>query len=377
MTSFFELSDSKKKNLSLPQLHEFAERLEINVSKISTKTGKEVKKTKTELIEELNEKQFLNKIEKVKKDNKKQKSEKINQKHVPKVLLWIENEKDKFNDEEYKKNMLNSKYLENKYKVKCELGSIVYYGDYYMINKDKEFVLLNVIDSEITQKMEDYLIIPLEISTHLNDPISFFDKLNDARINIGKIELSTKHNFVIDKLNLEKEDKMNGINFNYSYSFKDDKYYLEAELNYLGPKGIFNNNYPKYSFFPKEDISLIQLVDFHNKLSNQQFLFNFKLFGPPETNIEPKWCESLLIKDLNKTLGNKEKNEDSIYDCIIYTTMYSKYKNKENIYQQYEKELNSSEEEISMMLKDFDFLTLIDKNDFNNFIQEYDELMLK
>ena len=30
-----------------------------------------------------------------------------------------------------------------------------------------------------------------------------------------------------------------------------------------------------------------------------------------------------------------------------------------------------------MMLKDKDFLTFIDKDDYNNFIQEYDELMLK
>lgn len=377
MASFFDLSDSKKKILSLNELHDYAERLEINVHKTSTKTGKEVKKTKNELIEELNEKQFLNKITKVKKDNKKHKIEKNSIKHIPKVLLWIDNEKDKFNDEDYKKNMLNSNYLENKYKIKCELGSIVYYGDYYMINKDKEFILLNVIDSEITQKMEDYLIIPLEISTHLNNPITFFEKLNDIRFHIGKIELNNKHSYVINKLNLEKDDKLNGINFNYTYSFNDDKFNFEIEFNYLGPKGIFNNNYPKYNFFPKEDISLIRLVDFHNKLSNQQFLFNFKLFGPPEMDIVPQWCESLLIKDLNKTNGNKEKNEDSIYDCVIYTTMYSKYKNKENIHQQFEEELNSTNEEFSMMLKDSDFLTLIDKNDFNNFIEEYEELMLK
>ena len=45
MTSFFDLSESKK-GLSLSELHNYTERLEINIHKNSEKTGKKVRKTK-------------------------------------------------------------------------------------------------------------------------------------------------------------------------------------------------------------------------------------------------------------------------------------------------------------------------------------------
>ena len=376
MTSFFDLSDSKKKNLSIPELHNYAERLEINVYKTSEKTGKKIKKTKNDLIDELDNVQLMNKIQKM-KTNKKTKSSKNNDKYIPNIILWLEDEKEKFSNQEYKSNMLNYIYVQDKFKIKCNFGSIIYYGDYYLVNKEHEFILLELVDYEITQKDEDYLIIPLEFTKNLNNPIGFFEKLNDIRIHIGKIELNKKHSYVIDKLNLEEEDELNGINFNYTYSFKDNKFNFEIELNYLGHKGIFNNKYPKYCFFPKDNISLIQLIDFHNKLSNHQFLFNFKLYGPPEVDLEPKWCESLLIKDLNKTFGSKKKEEDSVYDCIVYTTMYSKYKNKETIYEQYKEELNSNDDSISLMLKDNNFLTFIDKDEFKNFIYENGDIIME
>lgn len=373
MTSFFELSDSKKKNLSLSELHNYAERLEVNINKISEKTGKEIKKKKNEIIEELNEKQFLHKVDKIKKDVKKSKT-KNNEKCCLTVLLWLDNEKDKFNDDEYRSKMFSIKYLEETYKIKCKFGSIIYYGDYYIINKDKEFILLNIIDNE-NEEETNYLIIPSDFTKNIIDPIETFKKFKDNRIHIGKIELMKSHSYVKDKLKLEENDNINGINFYYTKSFKTNNFYFEIQLNYLGPKGIFNNNYPKFSFIPKDELSLIQLIDFHNKLSNHQFLFNFTLYGPSEMDIEPKWSESLFIKDLNKKIGNKKTKEDSIYNCVIYTNMYNRFKNKEIIMKQYETNFNSENENDSMMIKNKDFLTFMDKDDFNNFINEYKDIM--
>ena len=64
MTSFFDLSESKKRGLSLSELHNYAERLEINIHKNSEKTGKNVRKTKQELIDEIDAVYIKNKIEK-------------------------------------------------------------------------------------------------------------------------------------------------------------------------------------------------------------------------------------------------------------------------------------------------------------------------
>ena len=65
MSNFFDLSESKKKSLSVPELHNYAQRLEIDLYKLSEKSGKNIRKTKQELIDEIDTIYLKNRVEKV------------------------------------------------------------------------------------------------------------------------------------------------------------------------------------------------------------------------------------------------------------------------------------------------------------------------
>ena len=71
MSNFFELSESKKKSLSISELSNYAQRFNIEVQKISDKTGKKINKKKEELINELNTIYLKNKIQEKKKNEDK------------------------------------------------------------------------------------------------------------------------------------------------------------------------------------------------------------------------------------------------------------------------------------------------------------------
>lgn len=392
MNSFFDLSESKKKGLSIPNLHEYAERFEIKITKISDKTGKNIKKTKNDLIEELNDIKITNKIKELKcnaKSTSKKKDINYDTKYNPIVLLWLPNEKSKFNNSdigiEYRNNMFDKIYLEKTYNIKIVFGSILYYGDYYIVNDKSELIHLEILkneelEDEINNKVnfktnekiddgKDYIIIPREITYFLKNPIKFFKKLITQHFYIGSIELHQSDNYVMEHIDLEKDDKLNGIYFNYTISTPDLDYKLEVELSYLSKNGILNKDYPTYKFFIKEDTSLIKIIDFHKKLSNNQFSYVFKKYGYPGVDNDPIWTENVLIKDIKKNVGNEDKNEDSVYECIIYSTTYEKYLNVENINKQFKTELYINDKNISIMIQEREFMAFINSNDFTIYMK--------
>lgn len=363
MTSFFDLSESKKRNLSIPELHNYAERLEINVYKTSEKSGKNIKKTKQELIDEIDSVYIRNKVEKSIEKKKNNKLSKVQDKHTVKIILYLTSEElDECNlDEEFNKNKFNEKYIEKKFNTKISFGNIIYYDNFYFYNKDKKFVLMPKI-------RDNYVNIPRIISKNYTNVVHFFDKLNDERMNIGSIELSREDIYVSNKIEIDKSDKLNGINFNYVYSFINNKYYFEIELNYLGQKNVINETFETFKFFPKEDLSLIQLIDFHNKLSVQKFYFSFKIFGPPENDIFiDNWKDDLIIEKYESNKGNITDNNDSSYECNGYTTMYAKFENISFIKNKFTEELNNEETDKCYIVKDKEYLKF-KENVFDDFV---------
>ena len=370
MANFFDLSESKKKSLSTAELHKYAERLEINVHKISEKTKKNIKKTKQELIDEMDTIYLKNKIEKAVEKNSMKKSVNVNNKHKPKIVLYLTKEESELIGE----NFFNINFIENKYSIKLNYGNILHYSDkFYFFNKDKTFVLLKKIQ-------DNYVNIPRSITKNMSDSIEYFKKLKDDKIKIGCIQLDKKDIYVSNNLEFDKNDKLNGINFNYTYSFLDKEYYFQIELNYLGIKNIINEEFETFKFYPKKDLSLIQLFDFHNKLSLEKFHFSFKIYGPPENFIDTKlydktlsnfwnWKDNIVIKKCKLNNGNKKENEDSFYECEGYISMYSKFENIKNIKALCQEKLNNEELDIAYIIRDKDYFKF-DEKSFDNYIKD-------
>lgn len=375
MNNFFELSESKKKALSIANLHKYAERLDIVTYKKSDKTGNNINKNKQELIDEIDLHYIKNNIKKIadKEDNKK--SKKMN-KFKPKIVLWItdSNLNEHIKEDNFLDNKFNVKYIEEKFNIKIEYGSFIYYEpDLYLYNYDKTFILLRKI-------RDNYVIISRNITKNMNDSINFFSKLKDDKIKIGCIELDKKDNYIYDNFEIDKDEKLNGINFNYTYSFEDNKYYPEIELNYLGQKNIIDNNLETFKFFPKNEISLIQIIDFQKKLSNHRFSFSFKIYGPSEKFINPtseksnliwEWKDNIFIEKeiVQFDENNKEFKEDSFYECYGYITMFSKLINIKNIKENCKNELSTGNFDSFYLVRDKDFFKF-NKNEFNNVIKE-------
>lgn len=372
MSNFFDLSESKKKTLSVVELQDYAERLEINVYKESDKTKKMIKKKKQELIDEIDTVYLKNKIEKTVEKQSIKKSGKIISKNKPKIVIYF-SEDDFKNNSELIENKLDKDYLEKKYKLKFNFGSIIYNGKFYFYNKDKSFVLLdNVLDN--------YVKIPRLITKNISDSVQYFSKFKDEKMKIGVIELDKKDIYVNENIEIDKNDKLNGINFNYVYSFLDEKYYFQIELNYLGQKKIINDEFETFKFFPKNDLSLIQLFNFHNKLSLQKFKFSFKIYGPPGNFIDSKssdknlstfwnWKDDIIIEKSNLYEGNKKNNEDSFYECEGYITMYSKFENMKNIQELCNDKLNNEDTDTSYLIRDKEYFKFTEES-FDTYIKD-------
>ena len=371
MSNFFDLSESKKKALSVAELQNYAERLEIDVYKESEKTKKKIKKKKQELIDEIDTVYLKNKIEKTVEKQSSKKSGKINSKNKPKIVIYFS--EDDFNNSELMKNKLNKDYLEKKYNLKFDFGFIIFNGNFYFYNKDKSFVLLdNVKDT--------YVKIPRLITKNMSDSVEYFNKFKDEKMKIGIIELDKKDIYVNENIEIDKNDKLNGINFNYVYSFLDEKYHFQIELNYLGQKNIINEEFETFKFFPKDDVSLIQLFDFHNKLSLQKFKFTFKIYGPPGNFIDFKssdknlntfwdWKDDIVIEKTNLYKGNKKDNEDSFYECEGYVTMYAKFENIKNIKKLCYDKLNNEDTETCYLIRDKDYFKFNEES-FDTYIKD-------
>lgn len=372
MSNFFDLPESKKKGLSVAELHNYAERLEINVYKVSEKTKKNIKKTKHDLIDEIDAVYLKNKIEKTVEKQSAKKSGKIIGKNKPKIVIYF-TEEDLINNQELIENRLNKDYLEKKYNLKFNFGSIIYNGKFYLYNKDKSFVLLENIQ-------DNYVKIPRLITKNISNSIQYFSKFKDEKMKIGVIELDRKDDYVNENIEIDKNDKLNGINFNYAYSFLDEKYYFEIELNYLGQKKIINEEFETFKFFPKNDVTLIQLFDFHNKLSLQKFKFSFKIYGPSGNFIDSKssdknlstfwnWQDDIIIEKSSLYEGNKKNNEDSFYECEGYITMYAKFENMKNIKELCSDKLNNEDTDTCYLIRDKEYFKFTEES-FDTYIKD-------
>jgi hypothetical protein len=304
MSNFFELSESKKKSLSISELSNYAQRFNIEVQKISDKTGKKINKKKEELIHELNAVYLKSKIQEKKKiEEKVEKSSKLkkNELKKPKIIGYYPDEQKLFRcDENYRKNMLaNKKYIEDKYKIKLEFGNIIYYGDFYIWNNEK-FIYIESYE----KNNNIYLIISREITQYINDSIKYFEVINNIKtiqttknienLIISKIELSPNDNY-LSKLDFDVNELV-GIYFNYIY--KNGTNLLEIEINYMNTKGEIDKKFPSYCFQTENmEISFLKLVDFQYKLSMHQFEFICKLEAGPEIEIKPKWTNTILVKN--------------------------------------------------------------------------------
>ena len=375
MSNFFELTDSKKKSLSISELSNYAQRFNIEVQKISDKTGKKINKKKEELINELNTVYLRNKIqEKKKNDEKVEKSSKLNKNELkkPKIIGYYPDEKKLFScDENYRKNMLaNKKYIEDKYKIKLEFGNIIYYGDFYIWNNEKFIYIESYEKNNVI-----FLIISREITQYINDSIKYFESINNTETikmmkNIGKelklskIELSLNDKY-LSKLDFDVNELV-GIHFNYVY--KNTTGLIEVEVNYMNVKGEIDKKFPSYCFQTENlEISFLKLVDFQYKLSMHQFEFVCKLEAEPEIEIKPKWTNTILVKNKKINIGNIEENIKSSYECIVYCNMYEKFKNEEIIQNLLIEEFDYNE--LLLINSKKEFLIMKDFNEFDNFIK--------
>jgi hypothetical protein len=374
MSNFFELSDSKKKNLSFSELSNYAQRFNIEVVKTSEKTGKKINKKKEELVTDLNAVYLKNKIQEKKKNEKKIiKSSKLmkNDIKMPKIIGYYQDEQKLFNgDENYRKNMLeNKKYIEDKYKIKLEFGNIIYYGDFYIWNNEKFIYIESYEKNNVI-----FLIISREITQYINDSIKYFESINNTETikmmkNIGKelklskIELSLNDKY-LSILDFDVNELV-GIHFNYVY--KNTNGLIEIEINYMNIKGEIDKKFPSYCFQTENlEISFLKLVDFQYKLSMHQFEFVCKLEAEPEIEIKPKWTNTILVKNKKVIIGNIEENIKSSYECIVYCNMYEKFKNEEIIQNLLIEEFDYNE--LLLINSKKEFLIMKDFNDFDSFI---------
>ena len=210
--------------------------------------------------------------------------------------------------------------------------------------------------------------------------MQYFSKFKDDKMKIGVIELDKKDTYVTENIEIEQNDKLNGINFNYTYSFLDEKYHFQIELNYLGQKKIINEDFETFKFFPKNEVSLIQLFDFHNKLSLQKFKFSFKIYGPPGNFIDINsydknlstfwnWKDDIIIEKTHLYDGNKEDNEDSFYECEGYITIYAKFENMINVKELCNDKLNNENTNICYLIRDKDYFKF-DEDSFTTYIKD-------
>lgn len=375
MSNFFELSESKKKSLSISELSNYAQRFNIEMLKTSEKTGKKINKKKEELINEINNVYLKNKIQEKKKNEKKIiKSSKLmkNDIKMPKIIGYYPDEQKLFNgDENYKKNMLeNKKYIEDKYKIKLDFGNIIYYGDFYIWNNEKFIYIESYEKNNVI-----FLIISREITQYINDSIKYFESINNTEnikimknigkeLTISKIELSLNDKY-LSILDFDVNELV-GIHFNYVY--KNGTFIFEVEINYMNAKGEIDKKFPSYYFQTENlEISFLKLVDFQYKLSMNQFEFIFKLEAEPECEIKPKWTNNILVKNKKINIGNIEENIKSSYECIVYCNMYEKFKNEEIIQNLLIEEFNYNE--LLLINSKKEFLIMKDFNDFDSFIE--------
>ena len=366
MSNFFELNESKKKSLSISELSDYAERFNIDMHKISEKSGKKINKKKEELINELNAVYLKNKIKEKKRiEEKVSKSSKLlkNDLNKPKLIGNYPNENKLFiNDTNYKTNMLNNqKYIEEKYKIKLEFGNIIYYGDFYIWNNEKFIYIESYEKNNII-----HLIISRNFTKYVNDSIKYFENIENKNqeIFIDKIELSINDKY-LNNLDFDVNELV-GINFNYIYKYTN--YQLEIEMNYMNNKGEIDKKFPTYSFIYDKNISILKIIDFQYKLSMHQFEFSFKLEEKPEFDINPQWTSNILVKNKQINFGNSEKNIKSSYQCIIYCNMYDKFKNEEIIKSFLINELNYNQ--LLLINNKKEFLIMKDLNNFDEFIEK-------
>ena len=378
MSNFFDLSESKKKTLSVQELQTYAERLGVIVHKISEKSNKEIKKTKQELIDEMNlcmtktKKKSIKEIKSTSSRNtliyqneNKRKTKVHNTKNneiSPIVLLWMKDVKDKFisEGENYKINMLNKDYIEKNFKIKVHFGSILYYGDFYIWNRIEFILIKSYMKDDI-----HYLSIGRKMTNKMGNAIQFFEKIETYQNNklfIEKIKLGN-NDIYLEDLQFDVHE-LNGIHFNYEYI--NEKYKFVVEMNYLTVKGDFNENFPTHTFISTKELSFLRLCDLQYKLSKHQFHFTYKINLPPHFEFKPKWLPGILVKNENIILGNIEDKTDYSYECEIYCTMYNKYMNEENLKLQYIEELNSDE----LLTNSKEFLMFKNIDDFDTFMIE-------
>lgn len=375
MSEFIEINAKDLGKKTLSQLCEYCNKYEINPKKISEKSGKEINKSKKEIIDELLNLKNDNEKKTIKEENNLDNTDNLDkdnldntddvnkyQEGCTRILVYAENFKNKFKkaDEDTKKHIMSQEYIEKTFDVKFEFGSFIYFGDYYIINHQNKLVLCDEWCPE--QSMDDniYINIPYEICQKLTCAPTFFGLIgNEHNQKCRKIKTNFECHFddkiMISELTLDHKDKhiekkFGKINDNKGILFKFywNEYVCEYQDNkvlipYLvndKPLGLDKGN----SFVEitlKKDITFERILEYQQYISTFKYKYPFFKSGPIDNDEDPIWSDNIEVVDVNKEI----KDGDLNYSCNIICTEYDKYLNLKNVKEQFDSRLKSKDKD--------------------------------
>ena len=369
MTDFISINIKELSKKPVSELFKESEKYGIHTKKISEKSGKQINKTKKEIINEF----ILAKREQIIKNHQeinnlgKSEEENIYQKACPVILVYAENMKKRLRkaNQEEKDRILSKEYIEETFDVKFEFGSFIYFGDYYIINHENKLILCDEWHPEQSMDDEMYIEIPNEICEKLTCAPSFFGLIGNehdkkSRYFKGNFECHFEERFIISELFINSKDKYfvkkfgkiedtKGIHIKYFWNEYDCEYHLKALIPFIidgKPLSIdYERNYEEIITLNK-DITFERILEYQDYISNIKYKHYFFKSGPVENDEDPIWSENVEISEINKI----EEEGDLNYSCYVTGTTYHIYNDSKNIKEQFKEKQMSKDMNINVLI---------------------------
>ena len=366
----------------LSELQIIAEGFDIETKIKSLKTGKEINKKKSNLIDEIiifN----LNKAElqksKEKEDYKKAMSsfdeDRIfyDESSIPVFLIWTKRPLPK--DETEKNNYLKPENLEENFNITLNFGCFLKFGagngycgdNFYIVGHNKEIIELDFMDYDESMNDTQYMVIPSQISKYLKDSLSFFDisKNNHYSESLKKLDRNTyEHSlndncvqeiFEIGEIKLENHDiclnnnvknitQESHIQFKYILDICNTyEYDLQCMIPYLGhDNSVLKDDeqviHGETGLVETDDFK--KLLEIQEKMKTQKNTYTLSKCGPIIGDEDIEWSDSTEIISIKK----EEKDDDMNYHAVVKMTHYQYLKTQKYINKHFAERMKARDE---------------------------------
>ena len=392
MTDFISINIKELSKKPVSELFKESEKYGIHTKKISEKSGKEINKTKKEIINEFTVAKNEEIIKKQEENSNlsKSKEENIYQKACSVILVYAENMKKRLKKvtQEEKDRLLSKEYIEETFDVKFEFGSFIYFGDYYIINHENKLILCDEWCPEQSMDDEMYIKIPNEICEKLACAPSFFGLIGNEhdkkcrrfdknfechfedKFIISELFLHSKDNYFLNKFGKIEDNK--GIQIKYFWNEYDCEYHLKAFIPFIIDDKPLSIDYERNSkeIILNKNITFESILEYQDYISNIKYKHYFFKSGPIENDEDPNWSENVEISEINKI----EEEGDLNYSCYVTGNTYHIYNDFKNIKEQFKEKEKSDDMNIKVLInwsKFFDSKKFIgEEKNFSDLIYE-------